>query len=448
MIVAPVKRRMKHLVVLSLFSLAGICAFSQSTPATSPSAGTVAFTNGYWFDGHSFKRRTGYAVGDMLSFRRPRQVDSTVDLRGGYVVPPFGEAHNHNVEPLNKVDFLVQRYLEHGIFYVKDPDNLPHGRDQVLAKINRPDSIDVMFSNGGFTGYGGHPAEIVKRNIDRGFWTEADGDGAFYYAVSTESELENKWHDFMATKPDFVKTYLLFSEEYANRKDDPKYFGWRGMDPALLKVIVEKAHNAGLRVSTHVESAIDFHNALMAGVDEINHTPGFRVIGDAKPHALTEFQLAESDVKLAARRAIFVVTTLADNPEFNGDGTLKNGLNKRDELNQRNFALLKKYHAKLALGSDNYRSDTVPEALYIAALHVFSNTELLQIWCAGTAHTIFPKRQLGELKEGFEASFLVLRENPIEHFSSVRQISMGVKQGHLLRSTNPTTETRTGSVQH
>ena len=423
---------MKNLVVLALFTLGSICGFAQSKPTTSSGA-TIAFTNGYWFDGHSFKRRTGYAVVGVLSFRRPRQVDSTVDLAGGYVVPPFGEAHNHNVEPLNKPDQLVQRYLQHGIFYVKDPDNLPQSRDQVISKINRPDSIDVMFSNGGFTGIGGHPAEIVKRNIDRGFWTEADGDGAFYYAISTEAELAGKWPEFLATKPDFVKTYLLFSEEYADRKDDLKYFGWKGMDPALLRLVVQKAHASGLRVSTHVESATDFHNAVMAGVDEINHTPGFRVTGDVKPHALTAFQLAESDVRLAAHRGIYVVTTLAGSPEFNDDGTLKAGLNERDGLNQRNLVLLKGYHVKLALGSDSYRSDTVPEALYIAALHVFSNSELLRNWCTTTAKTIFPKRRLGELKEGFEASFVVLRDNPVEHFSAVRQISIAVKQGHLLQ---------------
>jgi hypothetical protein len=31
------------------------------------------------------------------------------------VVPPFGEAHNHNVEPLNDVPKLVATYLAHGI---------------------------------------------------------------------------------------------------------------------------------------------------------------------------------------------------------------------------------------------------------------------------------------------------------------------------------------------
>ena len=420
---------MKNLVCRCVLALFATIAFAQINTSTAGVPKNIAFTNGLWFDGKSFQRKTGYDIDGKLSFRRPAHVDSMVDLGGGYVVPPFGEAHNHNVEPLNKIDVLIQRYLRHGIFYVKNPDNLPGGRAQVLAKINRPDSIDVSFANGGFTGPGGHPADIVKRNIDRGLWTESDGDGAFYYSVSSEAELERKWPEFLSTRPDFVKTYLLFSEDYERRKDDPKYFGWKGLDPGLLKKIVQRAHAAGLRVSTHVESAADFHNALIAGVDEINHTPGFRIGGDVKTHPISTFQISEGDARYAVRHGVTVVTTLANSTQFNPAATL----NERDELNRRNLMLLKKYHVKLALGSDSYRSDTVPEALYLAWLRVFENRELLSIWCRNTAYTIFPKRKIGELKEGYEPSFLVLKANPLQDFTAVQHISLAVKQGQILQ---------------
>jgi imidazolonepropionase-like amidohydrolase len=42
---------------------------------------------------------------------------------------------------------------------------------------------------------------------------------------------------------------------------------------------------------------------------------------------------------------------------------------------------------------------------------------------------IFPNRKIGELKEGYEASFLVLEGNPMEDFSKVKKIRMRVKQG-------------------
>src|SRR5262245_55468833 len=87
--------------------------------AAAQSAKTIAFTNGAWFTGSSFESKTGYYVRGIVTFRRPSHLDETIDLRGRYVIPPFGEAHNHNVETLNKVEALVARYLQHGIFYVK-----------------------------------------------------------------------------------------------------------------------------------------------------------------------------------------------------------------------------------------------------------------------------------------------------------------------------------------
>ncbi len=424
---------MKNVLPLFGFALIALSGFSQSSSTIPADTKVTAFTNASWFDGRSFRKRTGYTARGVLSFRRPSHVDAVVDLKGGFVVPPFAEAHNHNVESLNKVDALIQRYLNHGIFYIKDPDNLPDGRDKVLPKIDRPESIDVTFSNGGFTSSNGHPAEIVKRNIDPGVWTKADGDGAFYYTIDSPADLERRWPQFLATKPDFVKTYLLYSENYAARKDSDKYYGWKGLDPALLKFIVQKAHAAGLRVSTHIESAADFHNALSAGVDEINHMPGFRAHADVSPHAVSEFQISESDAKLASSRGTYVVTTLADAASIDPHGPNGKLRQEADELNRRNLTLLKRYKVHIALGSDSYRSDTLPEALYLESLHVFNSRSLLTSWCTTTAKTIFPDRKIGELKEGYEASFVVLGRDPLQDFSAVQHLVYGVKQGHILK---------------
>jgi Amidohydrolase family len=392
----------------------------------------TAFTNGLWFDGNRFTRRVAYAVDGNLTFRRPAHVASTIDLAGAFVVPPFGEAHNHNVESLSRIDPLVQRYLRHGIFYVKNPNGLPGTREQLAGKINTPSSIDVVFSNGGFTGTGGHPVEFVDRNIKRGIWTGAEGEGKFYYQVDTPQALDGKWPQLLNTKPDFIKTYLLFSEEYTTRRDSKEFFGWKGLDPALLALIVRKAHAAGLRVSTHLETAADFHNALLAGVDEINHMPGFRKNQDVRPHPDSIFEISADDAARAAKQRTFVATTLGEVRAVDPNG--KDGVFRReqDRLNIRNLRLLHEHHVKLALGSDEYRGDTLTEALYIEALHVFDNRTLLNIWCTSTAETIFPKRKIGRLREGYEASFLSLEGDPLRDFSNVTKIKLRVKQGHVL----------------
>jgi Amidohydrolase family len=390
-------------------------------------ARTTAFTNGLWFNGSSFEARTGYVVGDVLTFRRPKHVDRTIDLRGGFVVPPFGDAHNHNVETLNKVDALIARYLQHGIFYVKNPNSLARDRPVLAPKINQPQSIDVVFSNASFTGSGGHPVEIPERAIKRGLWTEADAEGGFYFTVDSKTDLEKKWSVLLATKPDFIKTYLLYSEQYATRKNDPKFLYWRGLDPLLLPLIVRKAHAARLRVSTHIESAADFHNALVAGVDEINHMAGFRALSDVEQHSPSEFEISDADARLAAARGTFVVTTLRNQQS---DEKLQG---QQDSINSKNLMMLLKHNVKVALGSDSYRDDTVPEALYLHSLHVIDNRKLLNMWCTTTAETIFPNRKIGHLKDGYEASFLVLSTNPIDDFTSVERIALRVKQGQVLK---------------
>ena len=54
------------------------------------------------------------------------------------------------------------------------------------------------------------------------------------------------------------------------------------------------------------------------------------------------------------------------------------------------------------------------------------------MWSEDTPHMIFPERKIGHLKEGYEASFLVLAGNPLEDFSQVKNIRIRFKQGQVL----------------
>lgn len=86
----------------------------------------IALTNGEWFNGKSFNSRTVYSVNGRFTFKKPVRVDSNLDLAGAWIVPPFGEAHNHNigtgVEELDKR--AIQKYLADGVFYVQIQGNL------------------------------------------------------------------------------------------------------------------------------------------------------------------------------------------------------------------------------------------------------------------------------------------------------------------------------------
>src|SRR5580704_9809868 len=43
--------------------------------------------------------RTPFAGNYRITFVKPAHIDSAIDLAGGFIVPPFDEAHNHNAEP-------------------------------------------------------------------------------------------------------------------------------------------------------------------------------------------------------------------------------------------------------------------------------------------------------------------------------------------------------------
>ncbi|HEX8153853.1 MAG TPA: hypothetical protein VF698_12040, partial [Thermoanaerobaculia bacterium] len=109
----------------------------------------LAFVNGRWFDGQRFVARTMYVEGETFARRAPRRIDRTVDLGGRYVVPPYGEAHNHNVADSDSVGKLIAKYLADGIFYVKNPNSLPRVTTTLAGKVNTPTSIDVTFAMGG-----------------------------------------------------------------------------------------------------------------------------------------------------------------------------------------------------------------------------------------------------------------------------------------------------------
>jgi len=397
-----------------------------------PEGQVLAFVGGLWFTGAEFEEMTAFALDGVLTFVQPAHVDSTIHLAGGYVVPPFGEAHNHNVEHSSRVHATVEQYLRDGVFYVKNPNNLPRTRHPLTGTINVPTSIDAAFANGGLTASGGHPIPLVRRNVERGTWTEADGDGAFYFVVDDEQGLNRVWPGVLEGGPDFLKTYLLYSEEYDQRKDDLAFIGWKGLNPALLPEIVRRAHQAGLRVSTHVETARDFHHALVAGVDEIAHMPGFR--GDAlvRLPIPSIFEISEADARLAAARGTVVVTTVGGVREMDPTGPDGSLRSQFDRLHARNLRLLREHGVRLALGSDDYGDTSVGEAMYLHSLGVFDNLALLKLWSEATPQAIFPERALGCLQEACEASFLVLRSDPLADFGHVRDIVLRVKEGQIL----------------
>nr|WP_298869357.1 amidohydrolase family protein [uncultured Allomuricauda sp.] len=381
---------------------------------------------GHWFNGETFEKKTVWLKEGLINFKSTgKEVDTVIDVSGKYIIPPFAEAHNHNLESAYGLDKRIASYLGNGVFYVKLLSSIKKRIDPLMTRYNIPKGIDISLAHAPLTARGGHPVGLRKRYLDKGYF-----DGLFnsieeiefhgYVLIDTKEELESKWGSIMSFSPDFIKLNLLHSEEYEKRKNETAYFGKKGLNPKLIASIVEKAHAEGLRVSTHVETAYDFHVAVSAGVDEIAHLPEIK---NGKP-------IHKKDVILAKEKGVVVVTTVSLVSKK------QKSTNYQDLLNniKSNLRLLKDEGVTMAIGSDMYNDNSSGEFQILNQLKVFSNLELLQMWTKNAVQTIFPNRKVGELKEGYEASFLVLDTNPLQDIAQIhKNIGLRVKQGVILK---------------
>ncbi|HBB97901.1 MAG TPA: amidohydrolase [Blastocatellia bacterium] len=397
-----------------------------------PRQESYQFTNGQWFDGSGFRRRAFYSVNGILTLKSPARIDKVFDLKNGYVIPPFAEGHNHWLEP-QRVDEYVRNYLRDGVFYVKDEANMPNIVSQFRDKLNRPTSVDFISALQGFTGSGGHPLEIIRQFQKMGVlpkeWSERDFDGKAVMIVDDAKDIPSRWSLLLEGKPDFVKVFLNYSGLGEARTGNPKK---TGLNPKLLPEIVRLAHKAGLYVSVHISTAADFHNALVGGADEIAHLP---FVDFDKELGNEHFLISEPDARLAARRGVRVITTLGWLKADLGDDPQREK-EARTQVVIPNLRLLKRYGVKLLVGSDQFRQTSLPEILLISSLDVFTNLELLKMACEGTPQAIFPRRKIGFLREGYEASFLVLEGNPLTNVEEIKNIGLRLKQGYLLNLQN------------
>jgi amidohydrolase family protein len=399
----------------------GLAAACETLP-TRESEPATEYRGGQWFDGERFIARTMWVAGESFVDSRPARVGAVVDLDHGFVVPPYAEGHNHWLEP-TLVDAYVQTYLRDGIFYVKDHGTAPAFHDAMRPVLGGPASVDFISAHQGFTGPNGHPIEIVDALAGMGIlpaaWAKTHGEGDALFVVTSEHDIARAWPRLMAGKPDFVKVFLVHSDEYAARRDDPALTPKnRGMDPALVPAIVARAHAAHLRVSAHIENAHDFHVAVAAGVDDIAHMP---FVDKVDPE---RYRIDEGDLRAAAARGVSIATTL---DWMQPDATEGQLAVVRD-----NFSHMRAAGNTIVIGTDQFRKTARVEADLIASRHLMSNLELLHAWCVTTPHAIFPRRKLGRLANGFEASFLVLGGDPLADFARSRDILMRVKQGHSI----------------
>jgi len=396
---------------------------TQLKARTNPSAGTTLYVNGLWYEDDGAK--ITFIKGDRLQSNGVfidipedlnREAVNTIDLKEHYVVPPFGEAHNHSVDNADTL-LTAKRYLSQGIFYYKNPNNPLSQISGVREIWDRPETLDVIFSNGGLSVDEGHP-ETLYKNIAPFIGLNPDElDGDAFFDVETPHKLDTKWPSILAGSPDFLKLYLVNHTRAGDGKS-------QGLNEQMLQLIVERANESGLRTTVHVETASDLSLALRAGATEAAHLPGysFHFGLEAK-----DFEISPTLAAAMAKQRFITVTTtvVAVGANRNNPDVLPLVYSQQAQ----NLTALKTANAPIAIGSDSFAHTSLDELKSLRSLNVFTDEELLRLWVNTPSLSIFPDRAIGRLRAGYEASFVTMECNPVTDLMCVEMLTKAVKQG-------------------
>lgn len=375
-----------------------------------------SYENGQWWTGRGFRAGTRFVRNGMFVRRGSDEIAERIDLQGRFVTPPFADAHQHVTGPRTNDGFL-----SFGVFYIANPNVI------VISASSRewdalPETVDTIYSMGGITAPGGHPERLYVEILSQYVYTDWPRErfyGDAFHLVSRPDQVEPTVALLQSQGADFIKIYLLWSDDFERRRDDPAN-GHKGLDPALVPLIVQAAHARRLKVWAHIENAADFRVLIRSGVDQAAHMPGY----SCAEAPLSQYAITDEDAAAAHRAGLSVVTTALA-------GVLEAARTPQErEIQRTNLLRLKAARVPLYLGSDGREHESVlKEARYLVNLGVFTPAEALQNLSHDTPRMIFPRRRIGVLAPGYEASFVTMSANPLEDISATLSLQDRIKQG-------------------
>ncbi|NNE98715.1 MAG: hypothetical protein HKN25_06815 [Pyrinomonadaceae bacterium] len=421
---------MKIAIYTILFLLSfSIFSFGQNS---------IGLIGGNIFDGKKFVKKDLYIADGKITFEKPGTLEKTIKIENQFVIPPFGDAHTHNLDREFQLTYLPEQYLKEGTFYVQNLTAKTKNIDYFRKYFSTKQTPDVIFANQGISSTSGHPfmayepyvmglydASKWKDNIEKIRTSRLD-EGNSYIFIDSKKAAKEKLKGFFAGKPDIVKIFLVDVGNFEKNSVD-EILGNSGLPAELAEYVTKESQKRGLKVYAHIDTAEDFETGVKIGVDGFAHMPTW----NGKPETKQEFQVSKKVLEKAANRNIVISPTIA----ITTGGTDKDSQEYKNQIEFiRQF--LSKYHklgGTILIGSDYFNRPLTVELKAFIEVDAFEELELLKIVSETTPRAIFPERKIGFLKEGYEGSVLVLKKNPLEDSENLFGITHWIKQGQILK---------------
>ncbi len=430
------RSRFHFLALLAGLALAwsGPAIAEPEAPAFKASpALTMELKNAQWFDGKGFvKRGTLYVNDGKFSNQKIKKPQRSLDLMGQFLIPPLAEAHNHNLQNGWGFTRYANSYLRDGVFYAAMHCGEPKGVALARGLANQPAAPDILFVSACLTSSDGQPlAQLLGDESGAASKLKLeDVADKMVLLMDSPEQVAQKWPLVGPRKTDLLKLMLSRSES-PELRGDPKQQGRLGLKPEVVAAIVKRAHQDGMRVIAHVETAGDFALALQAGVDWIDHLPGYFFHEGLNAEA---YRISPELAAEAAKKRVAVITGTAAATLFRVSSEREAAVRR---LQIENLQTLKTAGVKLLLGSDVFNGGALTELRHLDSLGVLDRASLLRLASISTPQALYPKRRLSCFEPACEASFLVLPANPLNDLEALGKIHLRVKQGRILSLQSP-----------
>ena len=409
-----------------------------------------AFINGILLDGtqdmEPLKGRILLTEDDTITAITEKLEDpdgyEVLDLQGGYLCPGLVNLHVHlagngipSAKPRDNAA-LVRRILSNpltravayrmvcgfakqellsGVTTIRTVGGIGDfdtrcREDAAEGKIPAP---RILAANQGISVPGGHMA------------------GSVAVAAKNNAEALAQLAKASAQGVDLVKLMITGGVMDATAKGTP---GELKMKPEMVRVVCRQAHKMGYKVAAHTESPEGVKVALENGVDSIEHGA----------------KMDEETIRLYKERGAFLCTTISPALPYALFDLSVSGATEKDQYNGKIVFDGVIESAKTALANDIpvglgndvgcpyiTQYDFWRELCYFHKYCGVSNRFALHTATLRNAQLAGVGDQTGSLAPGKSADFIVMRRNPLEDLTALRQLEMVVCRGRVIKKPAP-----------
>jgi len=193
-----------------------------------------------------------------------------------------------------------------------------------------------------------------------------------------------------------------------------------------LTALVEEAHLHGRKVASHAHGTQGIKNALMAGVDTIEHA------------SLIDEEGVRMAIETGAYLSMDIYVTEFILGQGEALGMLEDALNKERQIGQAqrdNFQRAHEMGAKIVMGTDAGVYPHGQNARQLARMVRFgmSPAEALQAATVNAADALGQSGQFGAIAVGQSADIIAVEGDPLEDISILEEVGFVMKEGRVYK---------------